>query len=281
MNLVPLSRRASWAIVLLAGVFAACGGTSAGDSQQEIATTEAVALTTTLPPRAQVAPRTAPPPKVTTTVTTTTVLPKPAGFPDSLALPSGEVGYYTGSPALGFHLNISTEESYSELVRFFTAAVEEASAWNISVRDVGRGFLPGFENQWAIYTANDHVLTQLNGEYEGVIEIEGRHVNILLDPLEQPPEFEVPVVLPSREELPLPEGEILLVGYSAGLVRIDYVSSPSTFEAVLETYRDHGWAELGATESVAAGELAGWKIKVEQLADMLSLEFENLALSYP
>ncbi|MCP3976485.1 MAG: hypothetical protein GY720_18515 [bacterium] len=284
---MPSHPSRTWLVVVVLGVGAvvlsACGGSSTSNGGQ-VATTEPVAVTTTLPPQAQLAPRTSPPPKVSTTLTTTTsMVPRPVGFPVGLKLPAGEVGYYTGSPALGFHLNVSTEEDFSDLVRFFTTTIAETGSWDMSVRDVGRGFLPGFENQWAIYTANDHVLTQLTGaDYQGVLEIEDRHINILLDPLSQPEEGQVPAVLPGEDVLPLPEGTIRLAGYSAGLVHLTYDSPAGAFEALVATYREREWVELGAIDTIAVGELAGWKITVELLPDgPMSLEFENLALSYP
>lgn len=268
--------------LVLVGALAACGGSAADDADNDVAVTELVAITTTLPPQALAPPRTAPEPKVTTSVPTTTQVPVPAGFPRSIPLPQGEVGYYTGSPTLGFHLNLSTLEDFAELVRFFSSGIADGTDWEISVRDVGRGFLPGFEGEWAIYTADDHVLTQILGEYQGVIEVEGRHVNILLDPLEQPAAGEAPAVLPSTEELPLPERDIEVVQYSAGLVRMTYAVAGGDFEALLAEYRDRGWTERGAAEQIAVGDLAGWRVTLEHREDgSLAIDFENLALSYP
>lgn len=154
--------------VAVALVMAACGGSATTSS------TAATPVTTTTLLAGQ-AGGGSPAPKdpTTTTTVTTTIPPRPDGFPDDLPVPGGEVEYFTGSPRLGFQMNVSTSMSFSELVRFFTGALESNPAWSISVRDIGQGYLAGFEGIWATYTATDHVLTQLMGEYEGVIEIKG------------------------------------------------------------------------------------------------------------
>jgi hypothetical protein len=243
-------------------------------------------ITTVFVPEAQVAPRTSPPPKPTTTTTT---LPLPAGFPADLPVPAGNVGYYTGNTELGFHLNVSTDRTYSELVQFFTAAIEDNPDWEISVRNVGLGFVPGFEDVWAIYTGADHVLTQLSGPYNGVIEVEGRHVNILLDPVAQPEVGIEPGVLPPLDQVPRPTTEMRLAAFSSGLVKLAYQSGPGVYDDLITEYRLLRWTEQAVngfgdpSGGLAVGDLFGWRIKVEDdpRAETITLEFEKLELSYP
>lgn len=271
------------ALAFLSISAAACGGSSGGISTTAApAITEPVALTTTFVPQAQVGGGT-PAPKPTTT---TTMPPIPEQFPADLPVPSGEVGYYTGSPELGFHYNISTQSTFSELVRFFTDAIEADPDWSIAVRDVGLGYLEGFTGQWAIYTAADHVLTQVQGEYEGVIEIEGRHVNILLDGLVQPAEGEELVVLPPADELPRPTTTRLSARYSSGLVQTEYEGGIPEFVALLAQYRELGWNELGVADPLegngaAVGEIGQWRIKMRDTGVSLELDFEDRSLSFP
>lgn len=232
------------------------------------------------------APRTSPPPKPTTTTAT---LPLPAGFPADLPVPAGNVGYYTGSTELGFHLNVSTDRTYSDLVRFFTEAIAATPDWDISVRNVGLGFVPGFEDVWAIYSGTDHVLTQLRGSYEGVIEVEGRHVNILLDPLEQPEVGVEPEVLPPLDQVPRPATAMQLAAFSSGLVKLAYLSGPGVFDDLITEYRLLRWTEKAVDgfgdpgRGLAVGDLFGWRITVEDKPDAAAifLEFEKLELSYP
>lgn len=271
-------------VILWLGL-AACGSASSPTTIAEgPATTQPV--TTILVPQAQVAPRTSPPPKPTTTTTT---LPLPAGFPTDLPVPPGNVGYYTGSTELGFHLNVSTDRTYSELVRFFTDAIATTPDWDISVRNVGLGFVPGFEQVWAIYSGTDHVVTQLRGPYEGVIEVEGRHINILLDPLQQPAVGVEPAVLPPLDQVPRPATEMKAASFSSGLVKLAYQSGPGVFDDLITEYRLLRWTEQvvnglgGPGSGVAVGDLFGWRITVDDVpdADTIFLEFEKLGLSYP
>ncbi len=264
---------------------AACGGSSSPTTVVEGPATTAP-ITTVFVPEAQVAPRTSPPPKPTTTTTT---MPLPTGFPADLAVPAGNVGYYTGSGELGFHLNVSTDQTYSELVAFFTDAIAANPDWEIGVRNVGLGFVPGFEDVWAIYTSADHVLTQLTGPFAGVIEVEGRHVNILLDPLEQPELGVEPEVLPPLDEVPRPQTEMKLASFSSGLVKLAYETGPAVFDDLITEYRLLRWSERAVNgfgepgSGIAVGDLFGWRITVEDIPDAgaIFLEFENLELSYP
>jgi len=276
--------------ILWLGIAASCGG-SAEPQVAATSDTSASPLTTVFVPEAQVAPRTAPPPKPTTTTTTTTIV-IPAGFPADLPLPAGAAtGYYTGSPELGFHLNLSTATKLSELVEFFTVSIDEADAWRMSVRDLGQGFLPGYAEQWAVFTGPDHVVTQVFGEYTGAIEIMGRHVNILLDPLAQPEPGLEPDALPPFEDLPRPTTAIESVQYSTGLVQTVYTGVDGTYETLIDAYRELGWAETvvnayGSISSsrVAVGELAGWKVTITDETGgggAMRLKFEDLSLSFP
>lgn len=286
--MVGTARRLRWltAVGVLSGLWlAACGGTSTPTTIVDGPATT-VPITTVFIPEAQVAPRTSPPPKPTTTTTT---LPLPVGFPADLPIPPGNVGYYTGSTELGFHLNVSTDQTYSDLVRFFTEAIADNPDWDISVRNVGMGFVPGFEDVWAIYSGTDHVLTQLRGPYEGVIEVEGRHVNILLDPPDQPLVGVEPEVLPPLAEVPRPQTEMKLASFSSGLVKLAYQSGPEVFEDLITEYRLLRWTEEAVTgfddprSGLAVGDLFGWRITVEDVpaAESIFLDFEKLDLSYP
>jgi len=286
MGGVPMSRL-RWGFtggLILSLGLAACGGSSSPTTVEGPATT--AAITTTFVPEAQVAPRTSPPPKPTTTTTT---MPLPTGFPEDLPVPAGNVGYYTGSAELGFHLNVSTDRTYTELVEFFTDEIAGNPNWDISVRNVGLGFVPGFEEVWAIYTGPDHVLTQLRGPYEGVIEVEGRHVNILLDPLEQPEVGLEPEVLPPLDQVPRPPTEMQLAAFTSGIVKLAYESGPGVFDDLITEYRLLRWTERAVTGlgadggGLAVGDLFGWRISVEDdgNAGAVSLEFERLDLSYP
>lgn len=265
-------------------LIAACGGSSAvapSTGESTAPTKTAPPLTTTLVPEAQVAGT--PPPKPSTT---TTIPPRPADFPAEFPLPPGQVGYYTGSPQLGFHLNISTALEFSELVRFFTDEIAAVPGWSISVRDVGQGFLPGFEGQWATYTAQDHVLTQVDGSYSGVIEIEGRHVNVLFDGVVQPVDGEELEALPPPAELPRPATTLTEARYSSGLVQLEYEGTVAHFIELLTAYRDLQWTELGVTdlaasEQLAVGELGKWRVTIRQAGSALELDFEDRSLSFP
>lgn len=277
---LPVGRRVA-GLFVFALIAASCGGTS---SPQATAapTSRAPVLTTTFVPQAQVGSG-SPAPKPTTTLAEVLT---PDGFPTDLPLPAGEVGYYTGSPELGFHLNISTALGFSELVRFFTEGIESDDAWTISVRDVGQGYLDGFEGLWATYTAPDHVLTQLRGRYPGVIEIEGRHVNVLLDGPNQPAEGEEPAALPPPDVLPRPETLLVSARYSSGLVQTAYEGGADVYATLLDTYRSVGWIELGATDpdvpgGVAVGELGGWRVTIRDMAGTVELDFEDRSLSFP
>ena len=285
-GILPMSRL-RWGLVAGTALWlglAACGGTSSPTIVEGPATT--VPITTVFVPEAQVAPRTSPPPKPTTTTTT---LPLPAGFPDDLPVPAGNVGYYTGSAELGFHLNVSTDRSYTELIEYFTEEIEGNPDWEISVRNVGLGFVPGFEDVWAIYTGADHVLTQLRGPYEGVIEVEGRHVNILLDPLDQPEVGVEPEVLPPLDQVSRPPTEMQLASFSSGIVKLAYESGPGVFDDLITEYRLLRWTEQAVSgfgdggSGLAVGDLFGWRITVEDdpNAAAIFLEFEKLDLSYP
>lgn len=271
-----------WGLVAL--VIAACGGSSGAEAPSSAVRSTTV---TTVPAAVQLPPSTRPEPKPTTTAVTTTTVVLPAGFPADLPVPEGNVGYFTGSPDLGYHLNISTALTYNELVEFFTDAIGATPTWELGVRDIGQGYLPGYEGLWAIYTAADHVITQLTGEYSGVIEIEQRHVNVLLDPLVQPEPGVEPELLPDGETLPRPDTEILAVGYLGGKVKITYAGAPDQFAGLVDAYRHLGWQELavlgyeGDRSGFAVGDLAGWKVTVEEIADGLDMTFEDLALSYP
>ncbi len=289
----PGGRRGAALAVAIVGVMLGGGcGKSAPDATINSPPKDTASLTTAFVPEAQVAPRATPVPKPTTTVAaTSTTAPRqlPAGFPSTLPLPAGNVGFYTGSPELGFHLNLSTSLTFSELVNFFTDRIEARPAWGISVRDVGQGFLGGFEGVWAIYTAPDHVLTQLTGPYPGVIEVEDRHVNILLDPPAQPEPGAEPPALPGRDVLPRPDTPLQESAYSSGIVKIAYGNEPGGFDSLVDAYRRLQWSELVAIgreeprAGFAAGELLGWRVTIEesQAAGLLLLDFENRALSYP
>ncbi len=278
---VPVPVAVVVAVVL---VVAACGGSA---SPETAAPTIAPETTSTTQLEGQVGGGSpAPKPSTTTTTVTTTVAPRPDGFPEDLPLPGGEVGYFTGSPQLGFHLSISTSMGFPELVRFFTGALESNNAWSISVRDVGRGFLGGFEGIWAVYTATDHVLTQLMGEYQGVIEIEGPEVNILLDGIIQPAAGEEPGALPAVDELPRPETELLDAKYSSGLVQTAYAGGPDVYVGLVAAYRGMQWVELAASEPLAAGgaaigELGNWRVTIRDRGDVVEMDFEDRSLSFP
>ena len=230
-----------------------------------------------------------PPTTSTTTTTPPDPLELPVGFPGSLPLPEGNVGYFTGSEQLGFHLNISTASKFTELVAFFTRELESSAVWSFEVRDIGRGFVPGYEGQWALYTGPDHVVTQVFGPFEGVIEIEDRHVDILLDPVDQPEPGAEPSALPGPLELPRPETPLTEARYSSGLVTVAYATAPGEFEALVDSYRDAGWEELfvGGYDTLesdlAVGQVAGWKVTIDGSVrpGELTMRFENLALSFP
>jgi len=274
------------AVSLWVGLAAACGDDAGGSPSFDAPSLTAPA-TTKFVSQASAAPRTTPPAKLTTTTTT---MPLPAGFPTDLPVPGGDVGYYTGSPELGFHLEVSTPLSYSELVGFFTGAIENNPVWTMQVRDIGRGFLGGFENLWAIYTAADHVLTQITGrDYEGVIEVEGGDVNILLDPALQPEEGVEPAALPPPDELPRPQTELISAVYHSGLIELAYTAGPGAFAALVTEYRLLRWSELAVKGfedpgmGSAVGDLFSWRVSIVYApeAGTVTIEFENRDLSYP
>ncbi|NND02487.1 MAG: hypothetical protein HKN91_06850 [Acidimicrobiia bacterium] len=272
---------------LAAALFlAACGGGST--SPLAAPATKAPQTTTSTTLLAGQVGGGSPPPKDTTTTTTTPpqIVAIPDGFPIDLPVPAGRTDYFTGSPQLGFELDFSTDMSFSELVRFFTGALESNPAWTISVRNIGQGYLAGFEGLWATYTATDHVLTQLKGEYEGVIEIKGSDVKVLLDGLVQPEEGEEPGALPASDELPRPETELLEAKYSSGIVQMAFASGPAVFVDLVTAYRNLAWVELGATEPLAAGgaaagDLGNWRITIRDRDGAVEIDFEDLSLSFP
>lgn len=269
------------ALVVAALAVVACGGASS-----PTVAPATVAVTTTM--LAGQAGGGSPAPKASTTSTTvtTTVPPRPDGFPVDLPVPGGVVDYFTGSPQLGFEMNISTSMSFSELVRFFTGALESNRAWSISVRDIGQGYLAGFEGVWATYTATDHVLTQLMGEHEGVIEIEGSDVNFLLEGVVQPAIGEEPGALPPREELPRPETAIVEAKYSSGIVQTAYAGGPEVFVDLVNTFRSLRWIEIGASDPLVAGgaavgDLGTWRVTIRDRGETVEINFEDLSLSFP
>lgn len=264
-----------------------CGGGPTADSTENSPAT--TAPTTTTDPGRQAGPAT-PPPKENGTTTTTEPVGEPVtppdGFPEGIPLPPGQVGYYTGSPEVGFHLNISTAMTFSDLVSFFTDGLAEQRNWSIGVRDIGQGYLPGYEGVWAQFTAPDHVVTQLTGGYQGVIEIEGRHVDILLDGLIQPLPGEEPAALPPPTELPRPEDLPIAARYSSGIVKVEYADAPELFSDLLSQYRSRQWVELAVSDSnrsnlIAVGDLGNWRITMTADGATLEMEFENRALSFP
>lgn len=265
---------------------AGCGGSAA--PAPVVDAPEKTTSTTTTTPLGQVGGG-SPAPKATTTSTTTQSpepLVLPVGFPQRFPLPDGRVQYFTGSPQLGFQVDLATDASFSELVRFFTDALDSNREWTMSVRDIGRGYLAGFEGLWANYTADDHVLTQVKGEYEGVIEIKGGDVNVLLDGLVQPPVGEEPMALPPRDALPRPDTELIDARYSSGLVQTSYGSGPTVFANLVAAYRSLQWVELGATDPLAAGgaaagELGSWRVTIRDRGDVVEIDFEDLSLSFP
>ena len=271
-------------------VVAACGGSGSTTTNPEPGDASAAPFVVELPETRPDKPTTSTSaPSSTTTIVTPDPLELPDGFPSTLPLPQGNVGFYTGSEELGFHLNISTALKFSELVAFFADELEASEDWTFEVRDIGRGFVPGYEGRWAVYTGPDHVLTQVFGPYDGVIEIEDRHVDILLDPVDQPEPGAEPSALPGPSELPRPGTSLTEVRYSSGLVTVGYVATPGEFEALVDSYRETGWEELfvggyGTVDSdLAIGHAAGWKVTIDGSArpGELTMRFENLALSFP
>ena len=273
------------ATLAAAAVMAACGGSG---STTLAPATVAPQVTTTTALQGQVGGG-SPAPKPSTT-TTTSMAPVaqtlPDRFPADLSVPEGRIEYFTGNPQLGFRVDLQTDMSFSELVRFFTDGLDGNRDWSISVRDIGQGFLAGFEGLWATYTATDHVVTQLNGLHQGVIEIEGGDVSLLLDGLIQPTAGEEPGALPSKEELPRPDTELLEAKYSSGIVQTAYGGGPSVFVELIAAYRHLQWVELGATEPLeaggaAVGELGNWRVTIRDSGASVEIDFEDLLLSFP
>lgn len=276
-----------WGAVALAtaALLTACGGSSAPLLLPETAAPQA---TTTTALQGQVGGGSpAPKPATTTTTSMVPVLQTlPDRFPANLPVPAGEVQHFTGNPQVGFRVDLSTDMTFPELVRFFTDGLDGNRDWSISVRDIGQGFLAGFEGLWATYTATDHVVTQLNGLHQGVIEIEGGDVSLLLDGLVQPTPGEEPGALPSKEELPRPDTELLEAKYSSGIVQATYGSGPSVFADLVTAYRHLQWVELGATEPLeaggaAVGDLGTWRVTIRDSGASVEIDFEDLSLSFP
>jgi hypothetical protein len=216
----------------------------------------------------------------------------PAGFPEDVPIPEGAFTLgYTGSAEIGFELNLMTAMTNDDLKAFVADAVAETDSWPLTLADAGVPALQGYEADWAMVTRDGQVITGPFGTYDGGILADGSGIDIVLSPAVQPADDEEPAELPAGSVLPRPNSPLDRTTYTGGRIKLTYEGKAGAFDALIDRYRALDWDEKDvvgygsdAGDPEAVGDLAKWRITVRDFSALggpISLEFENLTLSFP